>query len=130
MYARYDNRLTIHGLSTVIRSCDVEEHIPVIFIPSKIFLLHQPIDPLLDAQDVGNKMTPYGLDRLGFYLLVRELLARLHNTHNRCIKVMLPVALDGSLRALRFLRLKCSRQFRGMPREEGRKKYIQSPSLG
>ena len=114
----------------MIRSCDVEEHIPVIFIPSKIFLLHQPVDPLLNTQDVGNEMTPYGLDRLGFYLLVRELLACLHDTHNRCIEVMFPVALDGSLRALRFLRLKCRRLFRGDAQKERGKKYIQSLSLG
>jgi hypothetical protein len=108
-------------------SCDVEEHIPVILIPSKIFLLHQPVDPLLDDQDVGNEMSPYGLDRLSFYLLVRELLACLHDTHNRCIEVMLPVTLDGSLRALRFLRLKYSRSFRGDTRRGRGKKYIQSP---
>lgn len=91
------------GLS--VPSGDVEENISIFFITSKVLLFHQPVDALLDARHVGNEVPTHGLNCLEFNLFVRQLLTRLHDTHNRRIEVMLPVVLDRRLRASRFLGL-------------------------
>jgi hypothetical protein len=85
--------------------CNVEKKVPIFFITSKILLFDQPVDSLFDARHVGNKVPTHGLNCLKFYLFVRELLARLHDAHNRRVEVMLPVALDCALCVLRFLGL-------------------------
>jgi hypothetical protein len=89
----------------VSASRNVEKQIPIFFVPSKILLFHKSINSLLDARYIGNEVPPHGLNCLGFDLLVRELLTCLHHTNNRRIEIMLPVTLDGALRALRLLRL-------------------------
>jgi hypothetical protein len=91
--------------------CDVEKKIPVFVVSSKILLFHQIVDSLLDARHFGNEVPSHGLNCFEFYLLVRKLFSCFHHSHNRRVEVMLPVALNRTLRALRLL---------GLQRKEGR----------
>ena len=100
-------------------SCNVEEKVPIFFITSKVLLFDQPVDSLLDARHVGNKVPTDGLNCVKFYLFVRELLARLHDPHNRRVEVMLPVALDCTLRVLRFFGLQKTMATLGPRRRSG-----------
>ena len=80
--------------------CNVEKKISVFVVSSKILLFHQTVDSLLDTRDFGNEVPSHGLNCFEFYLLVRKLFSALHHSHNRRIEVMLPVALNRTLRAL------------------------------
>ena len=84
---------------------DVEKKIPVFVVSSKILLFHQIVDSLLDTRHFGNEVPSHGLNCFEFYLLVRKLFSCFHHSHNRRVEVMLPVALNRTLRALRLLRL-------------------------
>jgi hypothetical protein len=86
-------------------SCDVEKKIPVSVVSSKILLFHQIVDSLLDARHLGDEVPSYGLNCFEFYLLVRKLFSCFHHSHNRRVEVMLPVALDRTLRVLRLFGL-------------------------
>lgn len=85
--------------------CDVEKKISVFVVSSKVLLFHQTVDSLLDTRDLGNEVPSHGLNCFEFYLLVRKLFSCLHHSHNRRIEVMLPVALNRSLCALRLFGL-------------------------
>ena len=84
---------------------DVEKKIPVFVVSSKILLFYQTVDSLLDTRHFGNEVPSHCLNCFKFYLLVRKLFSCFHYSHNRRVDVMLPVALDRTLRALRLLRL-------------------------
>jgi hypothetical protein len=88
---------------------DVEKKIPVFVVSSKIFLFHQTVDSLLDTRHFGNEVPSHGLHCFKFYLLVRKLFSCFHYSHNRRVEVMLPVALNRALRALRLLGLQRKR---------------------
>jgi hypothetical protein len=85
--------------------CDVEKKIPVFVVSSKILLFHQIVDSLLDTRHFGNEVPSDGLNCFEFYLLVRKLFSCFHHSHNRRVEVMLPVALNRTLRALRLFGL-------------------------
>lgn len=85
--------------------CDVEKKISVFVVSSKILLFHQIVDSLLDTRHFGNEVPSHGLNCFEFYLFVRKLLSCFHHSHNRRVEVMLPVALNRTLCALRLLRL-------------------------
>jgi hypothetical protein len=85
--------------------CDVEKKIPVFVVSSKILLFHQIVDSLLDTRHFGNEVPSDGLNCFEFYLLVRKLFSCFHHSHNRRVEVMLPVALNRTLRVLRLLGL-------------------------
>lgn len=101
-------------------SCDVEKKIPVSVVSSKILLFHQIVDSLLDTRYFGNEVPSYGLNCFEFYLLVRKLFSCFHHSHNRRIEVMLPVALNRTLRVLRLF---------GLQRKEGGRKNVQRDAL-
>ncbi len=84
---------------------DVEKKVAVFVVSSKILLFHQTVDSLLDTRYFGNEVPSHGLNCFEFYLLVRKLFSCFHHSHNRRIEVMLPVALNRTLCALRFLGL-------------------------
>lgn len=112
--------------------CDVEKKIPVFVVSSKILLFHQIVDSLLDARHFGNEVPPHGLNCFEFYLLVRKLFSCFHHSHNRRVEVMLPVALDRTLRALRLLGLQRKESgWKNIQRGalEGKSGHLQSPSL-
>jgi hypothetical protein len=85
--------------------CDVEKKVPVFVVSSKILLFHQVVYSLLDTRHFGNEVPSHGLNCFEFYLLVRKLFSCFHHSHNRRVEVMLPVALNRTLRALRLLGL-------------------------
>jgi hypothetical protein len=100
--------------------CDVEKKISVFAVSSKILLFHQIVDSLLDTRHFGNEVPSYGLNCFGFYLLVRKLFSCFHHSHNRRVEVMLPVALNRTLRPLGLL---------GLQRKVGGWKDIQRGAL-
>ena len=85
------------------QSCHVLILIHIFIVPLQIILLHQPLDPLLDAADFGHKVTLDGLDHGHLEFLVCQLLLRLHRPDDRGVQVILAIALDQDLRAMSFL---------------------------
>jgi hypothetical protein len=108
--AKRGKRPTARRTSRFLGLCDVEKKVPVFVVSSKILLFHQTVNSLLDARDFGNEVPSHGLNCFEFYLLVRKLFSCLHHSHNRRIEVMLPVALNRTLRALRFFGLQAARE--------------------
>lgn len=100
--------------------CDIEKKIPVFVVSSKILLFHQIVDSLLDTRHFGNEVPSHGLNCFEFYLLVRKLFSCFHHSHNRRVEVMLPVALNRTLRVLRLL---------GLQSKEGGWKTVQRGAL-
>ena len=99
---------------------DVEKKISVFVVSSKILLFHQTVDSLLDTRHFGYEVPSNGLNCFEFYLLVRKLFSCFHYSHNRRVDVMLPVALNRTLRALRLL---------GLRRKGGGCKHVQRGAL-
>jgi hypothetical protein len=89
----------------LLRLCDVEKKVAVFVVSPKILLFHKAIDSLLDTRHFGNEVPSHGLNCFKFYLLIRKLLSCFHYAHNRRVDVMLPVALNRTLRALRLFGL-------------------------